>query len=240
MLGGFDAFGEYVGAGLLGVGSDGGHDLGDRLVGTLLHQVQVELDHIGAQKGHQRQGVRVGADIVKCHPPARGAGPVGQGEQPGRVVGQRPFGELDHQTDPPLAQSGEQRHGRLNAADCGGLDVDEQPERSSQAGVQRRFQSPGLAQPVQLVDPLGAAGGREQSIGHRQRAAGRTAGERLERDRLTTAQVDDRLEDRTHVPRCQQRVQLASQLGHMLGALTVRRTPKAPTSVPAPGRSGTE
>jgi len=55
MLGGFDAFGEYVGAGLLGVGSIGGHDLGDRLVGTLLHQVQVELDHIRAQKGHQRQ-----------------------------------------------------------------------------------------------------------------------------------------------------------------------------------------
>ncbi len=64
----------------------------DRKVGTLLHQVQVEPDHIRAQERHQRQRVRVGAEVVQSHPPASGAGPVGQGEQPGRVVGQRPSG----------------------------------------------------------------------------------------------------------------------------------------------------
>ena len=186
------------------------------LSGRCCTQVQVELDHIGAQEGH-RKGISASESGWRRRRPApptrRQRGPlVSQGEQPGWVGGQRPFGQLEDQTDPPLAQGGKKRCRRLDPIDRGGFDVDEQPERCGQAGVQRRFQRSGLAQPVQLVHPAGATGRREQQIGHRQRAARRTAGERLEGDRLTRAQVDDRLEDRTDVPRCEQRVQLTGQL----------------------------
>jgi len=152
----------------------------------LLYQGQVELDHIRRRKGISASESGAAPTSSRATPTGS-PGPVGQGEQPGRVVGQRPFGEFDDQTDAPLPQGGEQPRRRLDPADRSGFDVDEQSERCSEAGVQRLLQR--LARPVQLVDPAGPAGSLEQHVGQLQHAAGGTASERLERSpvlKLTT------------------------------------------------------
>ena len=88
---GLDPFGQHGRPGPLGLGVHRTDDAGDLRRRLLLHQREVELDHVRAEQGQQRQRVRVSADVVDRDPPpaARGSGRPSRAVRAGRAVSAR-------------------------------------------------------------------------------------------------------------------------------------------------------
>jgi hypothetical protein len=195
-----DALGEHHRAGALGVRVDRVHDLGDRGAGAFLYQPQVQLDHVGAQQRHERQGHRLGADVVHRDAPADRADPLDRAQQLGRAGGQCPLGDLQDHPQPARGglRDGEQvLQGR--AVEHLRLDVDEQGQRCLQAGGQRAGERRVAAGGVQLGEPAGLAGSGEELIRALERAL-RPAGQGLVGDHAAGVELDDGLEDAAHRP----------------------------------------
>jgi len=192
---GLDPLREHDRAGPLRVGVDRVHDLGDRRAGPLLHQPQVELDHVGAQQRQEGQRHRLGADVVHGDAPAEAAHPLDRPQQLGRARRQRALGDLQH--DPQLSRrllGDREQLGQRSGAEHLRLDGDEHRQRRDQPGPDGAAEGGDAARAVQLGEPAGRAGGGEQRVGPLERAL-RTAGQRLVGDDGAGVELDDRLED---------------------------------------------
>ena len=110
------------------------------------------------------------------------------------ALGQRALGHLDAdghllaRAGVQVAQLERQEAGRVR------LDVEEEDARGAHAGRERGAQRVALAEPVELLEPAGRAGGREELVGQLELAAARAAGKGLPADDARGGELDDRLE----------------------------------------------
>ena len=194
MLLGLDSLGKHERSGALGLGADRVDDLCDLGRRVLLHEAQVELDHIGREEGHQRERARVCADIVERNPDAALSQALDGGEHLGGTIGQRTLGELGEHGE-ALERLVEQRRDVLGAlgAQQTRLDVDEQRLTAREAGVDAALQRGALALPLDLTLEAGDTSGLEQQVGALETRAARAARERLVADGLARVEVDERL-----------------------------------------------
>ena len=230
-----DALGQHQRSGGLRVGVDGVHHLRHARAGAALDQAEVELDHVGAQQGHEGQRERLGAHVVDRDAPADLAHPVHRAQQLGRAVGQGPLGDLHHH--PQLAGSvgGDgQQVLQGGAVQHLGLDVDEQGQRGQQARGDGPSKGRRPAGRVQLAQQAGGPRGGEEVVRALQRAAARPARQGLVGHHRAAVQVHDRLEEAAHTLR-HHLADLTCQLwllDHLRPPLS--SSPRRPAGAPAP------
>jgi hypothetical protein len=147
---------------LFGVGAHGtGH--GDRCrVLDRAQQPQVKLDHLGPQQRNEGKGLGLRSDVVQGDGAAGGTQPLGAGQHPCEVCGQRPLGDLDDHLNMPGA-IGERLEDDVQSLGHGaGLDVDEQRHRLAAGKACRIRQRRAQRRPFQVREPSGGAGGIQE------------------------------------------------------------------------------
>jgi hypothetical protein len=204
-----DALGEDEGAGPLGVGVDGVHDLGDGRARTLLHQAQVELDDVGSEQREEGERHRVGAHVVDGDPPAQRPDPLDGAQQLGRACGEGPLGDLDDDAQVLGCAVGDgQQLVQRSAVEDLGLDVDEDGQRGQQILLDRPLEGGGAADLVELGQPAGRARGGEQQVRALQPAL-RATRQGLVGDDAARVELDDRLVHAAHTAGSQRFVERA-------------------------------
>jgi hypothetical protein len=190
-----DALRQDQGAGALALGGDRG-DRGRRLRRrALLQQAAVEFHHVRPHHRQQREGARVGADVVERDAPARRAGTREQVDQLRRARGGRARRDLEHHRE----VAARHRRGAVEAVerrarDAVRLDVDEQ--RPPQARPPGAGDGGELTRPVELAHAVGEAG----RVEHPLRVAEGRPREGLRRDGSARREVHDRLVDAVDRP----------------------------------------
>ena len=160
-----------------------------------MDDAHVELDHVGPQKRHEREGARVDADIVEGDAGTELAEVFDRPKDFCRTGRERALRQLED--DAVLAAGGRDRLGVLTG-DPGGrsdrFDVDEDGGLGAEVLGGGAAKRRGAARPVEFDGEPAACRGAEEVTGHRERGLLRPARQRLKGDHLTTVEVDDRLE----------------------------------------------
>lgn len=197
---GLDALGQQPRAGALRLRVDRMDDRRHVRGRPLLHEPQVELDHLGADEGHQRERPAVGPDIVERDGEALLAQTVDSADHVGRAVSQRSLGELDDDVQLALGAEHEGRRvRRRRRRDHRRLDVDEERRRWAQAAIERTLDRRDAAGPFELDGQAGLGGSGEQAVRAFELGSLGPARQSLVGNDLARLQVDDRLVDAAHV-----------------------------------------
>ena len=202
-----DGLGEDDRARALALRADGAHDPRDLGRGPRLDEAEVELHDVGLEQGHEGERASIGPDVVQGDAEAARPHRPDRPEELRRPRGELALRDLDDDVQPlggalPDGGGGLARRSRQR----GGLDVQEEGERTAQPTIERCSERCLAARPVEIVQPPRHPGGGEEHVRPLE-GTRRPAYERLVADHPPALELDDRLEDRVDGPGAQDLVE---------------------------------